>query len=323
MIDYICDLKYRCMMMLDLNDVTAFLTIAELRSFTRAAEALGTTQPIISSRLKKLEAALGRRLVERHPRLVRLSGAGEIFLPAARELIAAHQRAIAGPVALPARLRLGISEHVAGGDLPIVLARIGATAPQVQLEVQIGLSAALLAAFDAGQFDAVVVRSDAGRREGEHLRIDAFGWFAAPGWAWREDMPLPLITLSHDCSIRAVAARALDEAGIASMDAFLGGGIVAVAAAVSAGLGVSPLARRIAPAGALDVGTALGLPPLPESRIMLHARAQDARLQAPLRTLAACFRGTTDQPRALARPRAVRRQGGAGLLQMNSSDDTA
>ena len=281
--------------MLDLTDVTVFLTIADLGSFTRAAEALGTTQPIISTRLKKLESALGRRLVERHPRLVRLSPAGERFLPAARDLIAAHERALQKPVSSPVRLRLGISEHVAGRDLPEMLGRIAAISPQVRLEVRLGLSAELLAAFDAGGFDAVVVRSDAARRGGEFLRNDGFGWFAAPGWHWRDDTPLPLITLSEACNIRAVAAKALEEAGIASVDAFLGGGIVAVKAAVSAGLGVSPLARRIAPMGALEVGPALGLPALPISRIMLHAQGQDPALNPVLRTLAAYFRGSPDQ----------------------------
>jgi DNA-binding transcriptional LysR family regulator len=291
MIDYISDPEFRCMAMLDLTDVTVFLTIADLGSFTRAAEALGTTQPIISTRLKKLEATLGRRLVERHPRLVRLSAAGEQFLPSARDLIAAHERALQKPVSAPVRLRLGISEHVAGRDLPEMLGRIAAVSPQVQLEVRLGLSAELLVAFDAGELGAVVVRSDAARREGEFLRNDAFGWFAAPGWHWQGGTPLPLITLSQACNIRAVAAKALDEAGIASTDAFLGGGINAVTAAVSAGLGVSPLARRIAPLGALEVGPALGLPALPVSRVMLHAQGQDPALHPVLRTLAAYFRG--------------------------------
>lgn len=289
------------MIMLDLTDVTAFMTIADLGSFTRAAEALGTTQPIISTKLKRLEAELGRRLVERHPRLVRLSPAGERFLPAARDLIAAHERALQKPAAAPAQLRLGISEHVTGRDLPQMLGRIAAACPQVQLEVELGMSAALLDAFDAGDLDAVVVRSDAAKRDGEFLRNDAFGWFAAPDWRWRGDTPLPLITLAQTCNIRAIAARALEEHGIASIDAFLGGGIVSVVATVSAGLGVSPLARRIAPPEAVEVGTALGLPALPASRVMLHARHADAALRPALRTLAAYFRGTPDQRTAAIR----------------------
>ena len=49
----------------------AFLLVAELQSFTRAAEALGTTQAAVSMKLQRLEAVLGKRLVERSPRAVR------------------------------------------------------------------------------------------------------------------------------------------------------------------------------------------------------------------------------------------------------------
>ena len=61
---------------LDLDSVAAFVMVADLRSFTRAAEAAGVTQSAISLKLKRLERQLGRRLIERTPRLVRLSADG-------------------------------------------------------------------------------------------------------------------------------------------------------------------------------------------------------------------------------------------------------
>ncbi|MBV8839694.1 MAG: LysR family transcriptional regulator, partial [Alphaproteobacteria bacterium] len=73
---------------LDLDTVQAFVLIADLASFTRAAEASGTTQSAVSLKLKKLEQRLGLRLVERTPRLVRLSGDGAAFLDRARDLLA-------------------------------------------------------------------------------------------------------------------------------------------------------------------------------------------------------------------------------------------
>jgi hypothetical protein len=54
---------------------------------------------------------------------------------------------------------------------------------------------------------------------------------------------------------------------------------------------VAPLAARVAPAGTLDVGPALGLPSLGRSTVVLHSRVSDARARAVLRTLAATFRG--------------------------------
>ena len=58
------------MIALDIPTVQAFLLVAELESFTRAAETLGTTQAAVSMKLQRLEGALRKRLVERSPRAV-------------------------------------------------------------------------------------------------------------------------------------------------------------------------------------------------------------------------------------------------------------
>jgi DNA-binding transcriptional LysR family regulator len=89
---------------LDIPTVQAFLLVAELQSFTRAAEALGTTQAAVSMKLQRLEAVVGKRLVERSPRAVRLTADGTAFLQNARALIDAHDRALLGEV--PARQQL-------------------------------------------------------------------------------------------------------------------------------------------------------------------------------------------------------------------------
>src|SRR5579859_6064803 len=73
---------------LDVEAVEAFVTIAELQSFTRAAAALGTTQGVISTKLRRLEERLGTRLIERTPRRVRLSAQGAVFLDHARQFLA-------------------------------------------------------------------------------------------------------------------------------------------------------------------------------------------------------------------------------------------
>jgi len=272
---------------LDVDAVQAFVLVADLASFTRAAEAVGTTQSAISLKLQKLERRLGRRLVERTPRLVRLSAEGAAFLERARDLIAAHERAVSDHSA-PRRLSIGISEHAAGPELAPLIARINAYDPALRLDVRIGFSRALLDAFDGGALDAVLVRREAGRRDGERLLQDRFGWFAAP--TFHADAPLRLATLAPPCGVHALAARALDGAKIRWIEAFVGGGIAAVAAAVTAGLGVAPLAARLAPAGSIDIGDSARLPKLPRSDVMLHSRVSDARLAGAVRTLAAAFR---------------------------------
>jgi DNA-binding transcriptional LysR family regulator len=277
---------------LDIDAVRAFALVADLSSFTRAAQASDTTQSAVSLKLKRLETRLGLRLVERTPRSVRLTSDGVSFLARARELLSAHDRALSGAEAPERRLTIGFSDHASGPDLPRLLAKVNAFDEGLHLDVRIGYSRVVLEAYDAGKLDAVVALQDKGRRGGEKLVEDRFGWFATPAFRQRAGEKLRLAMLAEPCVVRAQALRALERADIPWTEAFTGGGVAAIAAAVSAGLAVSPLAERVAPPGTIDVGPALGLPALGHSTVMLHSRVSDARARAALRTLAAAFRST-------------------------------
>lgn len=277
------------MKVLDLDAVRAFVVVADLRSFTRAADALDTTQSAVSLKLKRLEAHLGKQLLERTPRVVRLSADGNAFLGAARDLLHAHERALGALSLQRRRLVLGLSEHVAGPDLPQLLARLNAHDPGLVIELHMGTSAALLAQFDERRLDAAIVRYGADqspRDDAQVLFSEALGWLATPEWLPRAGEPLGLALLSPPCNVRDVALRALTDAGIGWREVFVGGGVAAVGAAVAAGLAVSPLARRVAPRGLVDVGARLALPTLPESRVTLHSRVRDARSEETLKLLA-------------------------------------
>jgi DNA-binding transcriptional LysR family regulator len=275
---------------LDISTVQAFLLVAELQSFTRAAEALGTTQAAVSMKLQRLEAVVGKRLVERSPRAVRLTDDGGAFLENARTLMQAHDRALSGLQPTQQQLSLGISDHVAGPELVPLLERLHAVSSQLALAVTIGFSRDLLDSYDAGELDAVIVRQEGGRRGGEKLTEDEFGWFATPRLKWRRGEKLRLATLAPPCGVRALAVRALDKAGIEWNEAFIGGGVTAVVAAALAGLAVAPLARRIAAPGMIDIGPAHGLPRIGSSKVLLHSKVSDPAKLAALRTLAATFR---------------------------------
>ena len=111
---------------LDIDAVRAFALVAELQSFTRAAQVSGTTQSAVSLKLKRLEDRLTMRLVERTPRSVRLTVEGVSFLERARDLLAAHDRALAGGKPAERRLTVGISDHVAGPGLAGLISRVNA-----------------------------------------------------------------------------------------------------------------------------------------------------------------------------------------------------
>jgi len=276
---------------LDLDAVQAFALLASLTNFTRVAEAMGTTQSAVSLKLKRLEAFLGRRLVERSPRSVSLTAEGEAFLAHAKALLALNERALSAAPAAVYRLRLGVSEHAAGRELPALLAKLDAADPGLTLEVGVGFSRQLLDEFDDGKYDAVIVRQERSHRGGELLADDQYGWFAAPGFERRAGEDLRVASLAAPCGVRAVSLRALDNARIAWREVFVGGGLTAVLAAVDAGLAVAALARRLSPVGTVDAGERFGLPALPRSKVMLYSRVSDGRGKAALRVISAVFRG--------------------------------
>ena len=275
---------------LDLDEVQAFVRIAELGSFTRAAEAMQTTQAAISLKLRRLENRLGCRLIERTPRHVQLSERGRVFLDPARQLLAAHDHALAAFAGVRQRLIIGISDHVAGPELPALIARMNDHDPHLVVEIRIGSSGDLLQSYDRREIEAVIVRLHAGRSDGDLVTEEKFGWFASPNWQPRAGEPMPVATMAESCGVRAMAAQHLDAAGVSWTEIFVGGGVAAVVAAVTAGLGVAALAPRMLPSGAVDVGARLGLPELPRLPVLLHTRVREGRARAALDALVDAYR---------------------------------
>ncbi|MFZ5674800.1 MAG: LysR family transcriptional regulator [Pseudomonadota bacterium] len=279
---------------LDIDDLRALTLLSDLGSFTRAAEALGATQSAVSLRLKRLEEKLGRRLVERTPRLVQFTPDGITLLAHGRSILLAHDAALTALDNQPLPpLAIGISDHVMGDRLPEVLARLTAVLPQLRISIRIGLSRDLLVQFEAGAFDAILLRAENSRpraADGEPLLADGLAWFAAPTFTWSAGEPLPLLALAAPCGIRAAAVKALEKKRVPWVESFTGGGVMAVAAAASAGLGVAALGRTLAPPGTRDVTQRFGLPPLPASAILLRSHVSDPRLARPLREFAAAVK---------------------------------
>lgn len=146
---------------LDIAIIRAFLLVADLQSFTRAAEALGTRRQRSASSCSGWRPCFGKRLVERSPRAVRLTADGAAFLDRARALMAAHDRALSGEGPAAQTLSLGISDHAAGPELVPLLERLHAMSANLTLAVAIGFSREMQEAYNSGELDAVIVRQEA------------------------------------------------------------------------------------------------------------------------------------------------------------------
>jgi DNA-binding transcriptional LysR family regulator len=172
---------------------------------------------------------------------------------------------------------------------------MGSAEPSLVLEMRVSTSREVLDDFDRGTIDAAIVLShDNRRRGGEAILEETFGWMAAPDFEHHPSTPLRLATQAEPCSVRSMAIDALNDAGIAWTEVFVGGGVATTGAAVSAGLAVAALGRRVAPSGTIDVGAKLDLPPLPSRDVMLYSNVTDARTKNSLKTLAATIRATAN-----------------------------
>jgi DNA-binding transcriptional LysR family regulator len=276
--------------MLDLESVRLFVLAADFGGLTRAAEAAGTVQPVVSQKIKALEAKLGQKLLERSPRFVRLTDAGTAFLGPARALLQAHDRAAQLGPSVPIKFSLGLSDHALGLELEPLLRRLNSALPTgATLEVRSDLSRPLRAAFDAGAFDAVIIRREAGGTDGEVLGKDKLGWRGVETFRLPSGAAVPLATLGPSCGVRGTAVKALESAGRSWRETFVGGSCSVLLAAVRAGLGIAPMGEAVC-AGTPDVGPMLGLPKLAVSEIVLFGRSGTPLKSEVLRALSAGVR---------------------------------
>lgn len=275
--------------MLDLESVRLFVLAADLGGLTRAAEAAGTVQPVVSQRIKALEERLGVRLLDRSPRFLRPTADGARFLVEARALLAAHDRAAAFRNHPITRVRLGISDHAMGGAAAMILERFrAALGGDIDLDIKVSLSHPLRLAFDAGDLDAAIVRREAGGADGDVMGEDPLIWCGDVA-CFRAGLPLPLATLGAPCGVRATAIRALEKAGIAWRESLIAGSCSTLLGGVGAGFGIAPMGR-FGSRGMPDIGPSLGLPALPISEIVFLGRAGTPALGSALRALSASIR---------------------------------
>ncbi|MDE1943270.1 MAG: LysR family transcriptional regulator [Betaproteobacteria bacterium] len=139
----------------------AFAAVARLGSFTAAAQALHLTQPAISKSVRELETLLETPLLERLPRELRLTDAGNALYEHARAIFALEQAALDDLQARrglqKGRLAVGASTTIAAFWLPPYLARFAGLHPGIELSLFSGNTAAIAQAVQDGQVDVGLV----------------------------------------------------------------------------------------------------------------------------------------------------------------------
>lgn len=143
-------------MSLHLDSLRAFVKVAELASFTRAAEQLSVPKARVSEQVRRLEADVGGALFTRTTRVVRLTSDGEAFLTRARRLVIEAdelEAMFASPRALKGRVRVDLPVNLACDLVIPRLPELHAEHPG--LELQVSTTDRLVDVVREG-FDAVV-----------------------------------------------------------------------------------------------------------------------------------------------------------------------
>jgi DNA-binding transcriptional LysR family regulator len=148
-------------MNLTTRQIRAFLTLAQMRNFTRAAESFHLSQPAFSAMIGSLEASVGARLFHRDTRNVELTTEGRVFEASARRVLQEFEAALTEVrdhvERRRGRVSIAVLPSLAAGWLPPVLAEFHRNYPGIEMRVADVLSEPAIERVRSGRADFGIV----------------------------------------------------------------------------------------------------------------------------------------------------------------------
>jgi DNA-binding transcriptional LysR family regulator len=245
----------------DLRQLEVFARVVELRSFSRAAEALHLTQSTVSEHVRLLEEEIGARLFDRLGRETLPTRAGELLFGYAQRMLALRVEAVQGLQQflgqIAGTLTVGASSIPGEYVLPPLIGAFREKFPRVSIALQIADTKGIVEAVLEGRVELGMVgaRPDQRALNAVELMPDELVVVVPPRhpWVGRKEVTVedlkaePLIVREPGSGSRDAVEKALEAAGlgldglqvIAEM-----GSTSAIKQAVKAGMGVSLMSRR-------------------------------------------------------------------------------
>src|SRR5215472_694538 len=147
--------------MLNVGRLRVLKEVAQRGSFSAAADALSYTQSAVSQQVATLEAEAGLTLLERHPRGVSLTAAGQTLVGHAEGILARLEAAQAALSAIAGlrggRLRMASFPTAGATLMPLAIATFRASYPQVELTLAEGEPDEILPRLRAGELDLALL----------------------------------------------------------------------------------------------------------------------------------------------------------------------
>lgn len=272
------------------------VTVVEVRSFTKAAQYLGMTQPAVSAQIKRLQVLLGGELLDKSAPGVALTVKGEAVVQRARELLSVNDRIVQMTTTRPrTELRIGISD---GAQSAMLLPVLDALRQASSEAFEICNSDDLLRDLKQGELDLVIALGETAGMQARHRWTEPLAWVCAPGLAFSRAAPLPLVLAAESGEIARIATAALKRGG-AQWQAACRLPAAGCAAAVAAGVGIAAVLARFSLE--LAVCEDPRLPRLPELACGIYVRegAAERQVEQLADALAEALRAAIAAPSAI------------------------
>lgn len=272
----------------------AFITVIDLRGYTRAGERLGRTQPAISLQMKRLQELLGVSLFAKEGD-TQLTEQGELVASFARQILALNDEMMLKLSSRESKgkLKLGIPNDYADHFLPKLMASFARDGADITFDVVCDISSNLLAGLRTGQYDIVVAMTPDGPSEGAFMTWkEPLAWVGAGGRDGLEELDekgaLRIVCYPEGCLYRRNMLTAMQRDGRNFEIVYTSPSLSGLEAAVGAGFGMTVLARRIIPSALHIVGPDAHLPRLADVVVGIYV-GPDSKRSAVARSFAARF----------------------------------
>ena len=253
---------------LQIDWLHCLVAVVDAGSLSAATVQLHRSQSAVSMQLKKLEDAVGHRLLERGARRLELTEQGRTLLGYARRMLDLQTEAQAAlqPAVLSGRVRLGVPDDYAATYLTPVLRRFAPRHSGVEIGEQ---STALIPRVERGELDLALISRDHARR-GRLLFHEPMVWVGSPLLElWRRD-PLPIAVYEDISLARRGAIHALALQWQRCKVVYHSSSLAGQLAAVESGLAVAALTQCSAPAQLQVLGREQGLGPLAPMQVAAY-----------------------------------------------------
>lgn len=186
---------------LKLENLRTFLTVANLKSVSRAAEALNLTQPAVTSRIKALEDSLSAALFERSATGMHLTKRGDMLLQYAEQfqhLSELVEQNIVDASGVDRLMRLGVSETIAQSWLPDFVGALHKKFPQLKIEISVDISINLRDQLLGREIDLAILLGPISDFTIDNVILPDvdLAWFRAPGHGPADQTDLSVVPIA-------------------------------------------------------------------------------------------------------------------------------